>query len=62
MLYFDVQNAYNFKADQQDYLVRVEDENGKPLTDPNDPNKYVLKTLKNTSGTVLPTLGIMIEF
>ena len=62
MLYFDVQNAYNFKADQQDYLVRVEDSNGKPLTDPNDPNKYVLKVLKNTSGTVLPTLGIMIEF
>ncbi|HZK92893.1 MAG TPA: TonB-dependent receptor, partial [Prolixibacteraceae bacterium] len=62
MLYFDIQNAYNFKADQQDYLVREEDGSGKPLTDPNDPNKYVLKTLKNTSGTVLPTLGIMIEF
>jgi hypothetical protein len=62
MLYFDVQNAYNFKSDQQDYLVRAEDGNGKPLTDPNDPNKYLLKTLKNTSGTVLPTLGIMIEF
>ena len=62
MLYFDVQNAYNFKSDQQDYLVRAEDGNGKPLTDPTDPNKYLLKTLKNTSGTVLPTLGIMIEF
>jgi len=62
MLYFDIQNAYNFKADQQDYLVRVEDGNGKPITDLNDPNKFVLKTLKNTSGTVLPTLGIMIEF
>ena len=62
MLYFDVQNAYNFKAEQQDYLVRAEDANGKPLTDPNDPGKYLLKTLKNSSGTVLPTLGIMIEF
>jgi len=62
MLYFDVQNAYNFKSDQPDYLLRVEDANGKPLTDPNDPGKYVLKTLKNSSGTVLPTLGIMIEF
>ena len=62
MLYFDIQNAYNFKADQQDYLVRAEDGNGTPLTDPNDPNKYLLKTIKNTSGTVLPTLGIMIEF
>ena len=62
MLYFDVQNAYNFKANQQDYLVRVEDGNGKPVTDPNDPNKYLLKTIKSNSGTVLPTLGIMIEF
>jgi outer membrane receptor for ferrienterochelin and colicin len=62
MLYFDVQNAYNFKADQQDYLVRAEDGSGNPLTDPTDPNKYLLRTLKNTAGTVLPTLGIMIEF
>ena len=62
MLYFDVQNAYNFKADQQDYLVRVEDATGNPVTDPNDPNKYLLKTIKSNSGTVLPTLGIMIEF
>jgi len=62
MLYFDVQNAYNFKSDQPDYLLRVEDANGKPLTDPNDPGKYVLKILKNSSGTVLPTLGVMIEF
>ena len=62
MLYFDIQNAYNFKADQQDYLVRVEDATGKPVTDPNDPNKYLLKTIKSNSGTVLPTLGIMIEF
>lgn len=62
MLYFDVQNAYNFKADRQDYLVRAEDGTGKPITDPNDPNKYLLKTLKSDSGTVLPTIGIMIEF
>jgi hypothetical protein len=62
MLYFDIQNAYNFKADQQDYLVRVEDGTGKPVTDPNDPNKYLLKTISNNSGTVLPTLGIMVEF
>ena len=62
MLYFDVQNAYNYKADQQDYLVRVEDANGTPMTDPNDSHRYLLKTVKSTGGTVLPTMGIMVEF
>ncbi len=62
MLYFDVQNAYNFKSEQQALLVRSEDANGAPITDPSDPNKYLLKNLKNTYGTVLPTIGIMVEF
>ena len=62
MLYFDIQNAYNFKAEQPDYLIRVEDSNGTPITDPNDPTRYVLKSVKNDAGTVLPTIGIMVEF
>jgi hypothetical protein len=62
MFYLDIQNVYNFKADQPDYLIRVTDENGVPITDPEDPDKYVLKTVESTSGTILPTLGIMIEF
>jgi len=62
MLYFDVQNAYNYKADQQDYLVREEDANGTPMTDPKDSNRYLLKSIKSTGGTVLPTIGIMVEF
>ena len=62
MLYFDVQNAYNFKADQQDYLVRVEDATGAPMTDPSDSGKYLLKTIISSGGTVLPAIGIMVEF
>jgi outer membrane receptor for ferrienterochelin and colicin len=62
MLYFDIQNAYNFKAEQHDYLIRPEDANAKPLTDPTNSNKYLLKTLASSGGTVLPTIGIMIEF
>ena len=62
MLYFDVQNAYNYQSKTQPELIRTVDANGAPVTDPNDPNKYVLKTLNATYGTVLPTLGIMIEF
>jgi len=62
MLYFDIQNAYNFKSDQPDYLVRVEDASGNPMTDPQNSSKYLLKSIKNTGGTVLPTIGVMIEF
>ncbi len=62
MFYVDIQNAYNFKAKLADDLVRVTDSNGTPVTDPNDEARYVLKPISNSSGTVLPTLGIMIEF
>jgi len=62
MLYLDIQNAYNFKADLPPYLVQQSDANGHPLTDPNDSSRYLLKTIAATSGTVLPSVGIMIEF
>jgi hypothetical protein len=62
MLYADVQNAYNHKADQPDILVRQTDANGIPVTDPADPLKYPLRFIESESGTVLPTIGIMIEF
>jgi hypothetical protein len=62
MLYADVQNVYNFKADQPPILVRETDSNGSPVTDPSDPRKYILKYLPNETGTVLPTVGIIIEF
>jgi len=62
MLYFDIQNVDNFKADVRDLLVQVEDANGNPLTDPTNPNKYLLKTVKSNLSTIIPTFGIMIEF
>jgi len=62
MLYADVQNVYNHKADQPAILIRESDSNGDPVTDPADPLKYSLKYLNGESGTVLPTIGIIIEF
>lgn len=59
--YVDIQNLYNFQAEQQDIVVRAQDENGNYLTTDNG-TKYVLETIKNTTGTVLPTIGIIIEF
>jgi hypothetical protein len=62
MLYADVQNIYNFKADQPPILVRETDSKGIPVTDPLDPTRYSLKFIDGSSGTVLPTIGIIIEF
>ncbi|GAB4134761.1 MAG: TonB-dependent receptor [Bacteroidia bacterium] len=61
-LYFDVQNVYNSQLELQPYLTVVKDANGNPVTDPNNPNAYQIKYIENTSGTVLPTIGIIFEF
>jgi len=60
-IYVDVQNAYNFKSKDPDVLVLQRDVNGNPVIDPNDPTRYSLKYLPSESGTILPTLGIIIE-
>lgn len=62
MLYADVQNVYNHQADQPAILIRQSDGNGIPVTDPLNPLKYSLKYINGTSGTVLPTIGVIIEF
>lgn len=59
--YIDIQNLYNFQAEQLDIIVRAEDENGNFITTDNG-TRYVLNTVKNTSGTALPTIGIILEF
>jgi hypothetical protein len=61
MLYLDIQNLYNSKADQPDFVVREKDGNGNYLLTDNG-TKYVLKSIPSTSGTVLPTIGLMFEF
>ena len=62
MLYVDIQNVLNSKAAQPPILIRETDSNGIPLTDPSDPSRYKLKFISGTSGTVLPTVGIIVEF
>lgn len=61
MLYIDVQNAYNFKNEGQDFIVRELNDDGSYKTT-DDGTKYVLKRVPNKSGTVLPTLGLMVKF
>lgn len=59
--YIDIQNLYNFQAEQRDIVVRAQDDAGNFLTTDNG-TRYVLETIKSTTGTVLPTIGIILEF
>ena len=64
MFYFDIQNAYNFQNKSQDYVVRKKDDNGNFIvsTGSDGLQRYKLDRLENMSGTVLPTIGVTIEF
>ena len=60
MLYVDIQNAYNFKNKSQDYIVREKNSDGSYITI-NNGSEYVLNAISNESGTLLPTIGIMVK-
>lgn len=60
--YFDVQNAYNFKAQQPPLLVPEREASGQLKIDPNDPTRYQMRLVNNPAGTILPTVGIIVEF
>lgn len=60
--YFDIQNAYNFQAEQAPRLVPVRDAAGQLLVRTDDPSRYQLREVENPAGTILPTIGLIIEF
>jgi hypothetical protein len=65
-LYLDIQNLFNFKFQEQDLITNL-DENGNINLDPEtaglpyEQQRYILRRLPSENGTVLPTLGIIIE-
>ncbi len=63
MLYLDIQNLYNFQSENPDIIVRKQDSEGNYIVyDDNGVLRYDLESIPSSSGTVLPTIGIMIEF
>jgi hypothetical protein len=66
--YLDIQNAYNFKSDQPDLLLREATVAGAPVTgdpytDENGVERYKLTFIPSEGqGTILPTVGLIIEF
>jgi hypothetical protein len=60
--YLDIQNLYGFETETQPFLDVVRDDFGNPIEDPNQPDSYLTKEVENTAGTILPSIGLMIEF
>lgn len=54
--YLDLQNITNSKFKQPDVLMSTGE------IDPNDSKRYKMKYIEQKSGTILPTLGITVEF
>lgn len=64
MAYLDIQNVYNFQARLADIVVRERDANGEPIVtiDGNGVERYQLRSIVNTTGTILPSIGLIFEF
>ncbi|WP_313381052.1 TonB-dependent receptor [Proteiniphilum saccharofermentans] len=60
-LYVDIQNVYNFKS-QRPPIYTNRNQNGDIISDPGgDFSKQGLRVLENSSGTILPTIGLIIK-
>lgn len=63
ILYADIQNIYNYKAIGPADLVPEENPDGSYLKDPDRDGYYLMRSIKNEiGGTVLPSIGIIVDF
>jgi hypothetical protein len=65
-IYLDIQNILNNKTPSSTYLIQELDDYGNPIIenpeDPADLQRYRMKELFTSAGTILPTVGGIIEF
>ncbi|MEZ5014987.1 MAG: TonB-dependent receptor [Chitinophagales bacterium] len=61
-VYLDVQNVYAYKVQLPPILDVVKDVNDNPVLNPDDPSRYQVSYIDNESGTVLPSIGVVVEF
>ena len=64
-VYLDIQNLYNYQAELPPSWVAATDIQGNKLTlppVPNEPDRYQLNRISNTTGTRLPSIGLQFEF
>ncbi len=61
-LYVDVQNAYNFKTQGSEFLVQQFASDNTPLYTDATQQQYQMTPFQTEVGTLLPSVGIIIEF
>lgn len=66
--YVDIQNLYNFKSEEPDIFTRTATYLGEPVendpyTDENGVERYQMSVIPpDGQGTILPTIGVIVEF
>jgi hypothetical protein len=60
-LFLDIQNIYNQVTPLQDLLDVERDAAGNPIVSAQNPGSYTPAFRKNSNGTLLPSIGIIIE-
>ena len=60
--YIDVENLYNFKIQLPSSEVGIDSEIGEEIYTAQNAGEYSLYEIINESGTVLPSIGLLIEF
>jgi hypothetical protein len=60
-LYLDIQNVYNFQAENPPNYTNLDQSGNKVYSDPPANQYYQLRTIDSASGTVLPSIGIIVE-
>jgi outer membrane receptor for ferrienterochelin and colicin len=61
-VYLDIQNLFNYQTSQQPFLTAELDENGQPVADPDIPGNYKANLIPNSTGSRIPTIGLVAEF
>lgn len=61
-LYLDIQNFFNTQYVGPNTLIAARNKDGSLITDSSNPLQYKADFLPNTSGTVLPTIGVILDF
>jgi hypothetical protein len=60
-LFLDIQNVYGSSTPLKPSLDVQRDPLGNPVVDPNQPNRYLPNFIDESTGTVLPSIGIILE-